>query len=110
MSEECSTNARTTHLAYGRLQKSPYISLLGPQIVRVLFRTKLRMFDFKTNFKRKYTSHSCLFCGAEPETFDHLFTCTDVLHCSQCLKDVTLQNLANANDIDDGTEPATPRL
>ena len=58
------------------------------------------MFDLKTNFKRKYTSHSCPFCGAEPETFDHMFKCTDGLHCPQSLKDVTLQNLANTNDVD----------
>ena len=41
LSHECSTNAKTKHLAYGRLQKSPYINLLGPQVVRVLFRAKL---------------------------------------------------------------------
>ena len=41
LSHECSTNAKTRHLAYGRLQKSPYINLLGPQVVRVLFRAKL---------------------------------------------------------------------
>ena len=41
LSDECSTNAKTRHLAYGRLQKSPYINLLGPQVVRVLFRAKL---------------------------------------------------------------------
>ena len=66
------------------------INLLGPQVVRVLFRAKLRMFHLKTNFNRKYTSHSCPFCRAEPETFDHLFKCIDGLHCPQPLKDVTL--------------------
>ena len=50
--------------------------------------------------KRKNTSHSCPFCRAEPETFKHLFKCTDGFHCPQSLKDVTLQNLANTNDID----------
>ena len=58
------------------------------------------MFDLKTNFKKKYTSHSCPVCRAELEAFDHLFKCTDGLHCPQSLKDVTLQNLANTNDID----------
>ena len=86
--------------AYARLQKSSHINVLGPQVVRVLFRAKLRMFDLKTNFKRKYTSYSCPFCGAEPETFDHLFKCIDGLYCPQSLKHVTLQNLANTNDID----------
>ena len=38
--------------------------------------------------------------GAEPETFDHLFRCIDGLYCPQSLKRVTLQNLANTNDID----------
>ena len=92
------------HLAYDRLQNSSYINLLGAQVVRVLYIAKLRMSDLKTNFKSKYTSHSCPFCRAEPETFDHpfdhLFKCIDVLHCPQSLKDVTLQNLANKNDID----------
>ena len=100
LSHESSTNARTRHLAYTRLQKTSYIKLLGPQVVRVLFRAKLRMFDLKINFKIKYTSYSCPFCGAEPETFDHLFKCIDGLHCPQSLKHVTLQNLANTNDID----------
>ena len=57
------------------------------------------MFDLKTNFKRKYTFHSCLFGRAEPDTFDHSFKCTDGLHCPQSLKDIPLQNLANTNDI-----------
>ena len=56
------------------------------------------MFDLKTNFKRKYTSHSRPFCRAELETFDHLFKCTEGLQCPQPLKDVTLQTLANTND------------
>ena len=93
LSHECSTNAKSRHLAYGRLQKSPYINLLGPQVVRALFRAKLRMFELKTNFKKKYTSYSCPFCRAEPETFDHLFKCTDGLRCPHSLKDVTLQIL-----------------
>ena len=45
LSHESSTNAKTRHLAYARLQKSPYMNLLGPQVVRVLFRAKLRMFE-----------------------------------------------------------------
>ena len=100
LSHECSTNAKPRHLAYGRLQKSPYINLLGPQVVSVFCRTKLRTFDLKTNFKMKYTSYSCPFCRAEPETFDYLFKYTDGLHCPQSLKDVILQNLGNTNDID----------
>ena len=100
LSHESSTNAKTRHLAYARLQKSPYINLLGLKVVRVLFRAKLRMLDLKTSFKRKYTSYSCPFCRAKPETFDHLFKFTDGLHCPQSLKHVTLQNLANTNDID----------
>ena len=70
---------------------------LGPQVVRVLFRANLRLFDLKTNFKRKYTSYSCPLCRAELEIFDHLFKCTDGLYCPQLSKDVTLQNLANTN-------------
>ena len=58
------------------------------------------MFDLKTNFKRKYTSYGCPFCRVEPETFDYLFKCTDGLHCLQSSRNVTLQNLANTNDID----------
>ena len=86
---------------YGRLQNSPYISLLGPEVVRVLFKAKLRMFDLKTNFKRKYTFYGCPFCTAEPETFEYLFKCTSGLHCPQSLMDVTLQNLAKTNDSDE---------
>ena len=51
LSHESSTNAKTRHLDYARLQKSSFINLLGPQVVRVLFRAKLQMFDLKTNFK-----------------------------------------------------------
>ena len=84
LSHECSTNAKTRHLAYGRLQKSPYISLIGPHIVRVLFRTKLRMFGLKTNFKRKYTSHSFPFCRAEQKP---------LIICSSVLMGFTVQSL-----------------
>ena len=35
LSHESSANAKTRHLAYARLQKSPYINLLGLQVVRV---------------------------------------------------------------------------
>ena len=63
------------------------------------FQSKIDIFNLKTNFRRKYTSYRRPFCGAEAETFDHLFKCTDGLHYPQSLKDVTLQNLANANDI-----------
>ena len=69
-------------------EKGPYINLLGPQVVHILFRAKLRKSDLKTNFKKKYTSHSCPFCRAEPKTFDLLFKCTDTIHCPQSLKDV----------------------
>ena len=60
------------------------------------------MFDLKTNFKRKYTSNSCPFCRAEPETFDHLFKCTSRWASMSTIFKVyiTLQNLANTNDID----------
>ena len=100
LSHECSTKAKSRHLAYGRPQKSSYINLLGPQIARLIFIAKLQMFDLKTNFKRKNTFHRCPFCRTEPETFDHLFKCADGLHCPQSLKGITLQNLANTNDID----------
>ena len=58
------------------------------------------MFDLKTNFKREYKSHGCLFCRAEPETLEHLFKGTDGLYCPQSLKDTALPNLKNINDTD----------
>ena len=98
--DEYSTNAKTRHLVYGRLQKSPYINLLGPQVVCVLFRAKLQTFDLKTNFKKKYTCYRAAhFVELNQKP---LILCPSVLmdFTVQSLKDVTLQNLANTNDID----------
>ena len=60
------------------------INLLDPKVVPVFFEAKLRMFDLKSNFKRKYKSH--------------LFKGTDGLHCPQSLKDIALPDLTNTND------------
>ena len=95
LSDECSTNAKARHVAYGRLQ-----NLLGLQVVRVLFRGKLLIFDLKSNFKRSTHLIAAHFVELNQKTFDHLFKCTDGLYCPQSLKDVTLQNLADTNGTD----------
>ena len=55
-----------------------YVTKLDPEIARVLIKARLRMFEVKVNFKKKYNYKlNCPFCTDETETFDHIFQCPD---------------------------------
>ena len=44
----------TNHLNYKKFCQQLYITECDPQIARVIFKTRTRMFDVKANFKTKY--------------------------------------------------------
>ena len=51
---QCQLNSKTNHLNYKKFCQQLYITECDPQIVRVIFKTRTRMFDVKANFKTKY--------------------------------------------------------
>ena len=54
--------------------RAQYIEKLQPNLARVIFKARTRMFDIKINFKKKYRlSICCPFCKRKDETFGHLF-------------------------------------
>ena len=50
----CANNRKTCHLHYESFSKEEYIEKLQPNLARVIFKTRTRMFDIKVNFKKKY--------------------------------------------------------
>ena len=51
---------------------------LKPHLTRTYFRVRLRMFDIKCNFKKKYSFNlSCPFCKNHDEDFKHIVTCEE---------------------------------
>ena len=73
---ECNSNKKTSHITYKRFGTSDYLLKLSPELARLVFKAKTRMFDIKSNYKRKYRSVlTCPFCMVQDETFDHLFAC-----------------------------------
>ena len=50
-----------------------YISECDPQIARVIFKARTRMFDVKANFKTKYQGIlHCPFCKIDEESLEHI--------------------------------------
>ena len=74
---------------------------LDPPIARVLMKARLRMFEVKVNFKKKYNYKlNCPFCTDETETFDHIFQCPDGVLCPQPIRCMTLEKLSREEDND----------
>ena len=78
----CTDNRKTCHPHYGSFSRAEYIETLQPNLARVIFKARTRMFDTKFNFKKKYHLNIwCPFCEREDETFDHLFACNSSVFC-----------------------------
>ena len=79
---QCKGNKKAMYLTYHSIKRAEYLEKLEPNLARIVFKARVRMFDIKVNYKNKYSSDlSCLFCKMETETFDHLFECISGLYC-----------------------------
>ena len=54
---QCANNKKTSHLKYESFVRASYLKNLDPNIARVIFKARTRMFDVKVNYKRKYKFH-----------------------------------------------------
>ena len=76
--ESCQSNRKTALLRYNKFKSVDYLTKLDPEIATVLIKARLRMFEVKVNFKKKYNYKlNCPFCTDETETFDHISQCPD---------------------------------
>ena len=83
---QCANNRKTSHLKYESFVRASYLTKLDPNIARVIFKARTRMFDIKVNYKRKYKFNlDCSFCKYYDETFDHIFKCNSGLFHTRCL-------------------------
>ena len=65
----CQMNSKTKHLKYEKFVQASYLTCLSPQIARMIFRARLKMYDIKVNFKRMYRENTlCPFCRYCEET------------------------------------------
>ena len=99
--ESCHSYRKTALLRYNKFKSVDYLTKLDPPIARVLIKARLRMFEVKINFKKKYNYKlNCPFCIDETETFDHIFQCPDGVLCPQPLRSMTLVKLSREEDND----------
>ena len=97
--ESCHSDKKTTLLRYNKFKSIDYLTKLDPP--RVLIKARLRMFEVKINFKKKYNYKlNCPFCTDETETFDHIFQCPDGVVCPQPVRSMTLEKLSREEDND----------
>ena len=76
---------KTSHLKYESFVRASYLKKLDPNIAKVIFKARTRMFDIQVNYKRKYKfTLDCPF-PKYYETFDHIFKCNSGLFQSRCL-------------------------
>ena len=78
-----------------------YITEWIPQIDRVIFKARTRMFDVQANCKTKYQGTlRCPFCKIDKESLEHNFVCPDGLINKFSDNDSDdLDNLASLKDI-----------
>ena len=64
--ESCQSNRKTALLRYNKFKSVDYLTKLDPPIARVLIKARLRMFEVKVNFKKKYNYKlNCPLCTDE---------------------------------------------
>ena len=94
-------NKETMHLTYHSIKRAEYLEKLEPNLARIVFKARVRMFDIKVNCKNKYlTDLSCPFCKMETETFDHLFECISGLYCPSNLRSIQFGNFCNEASVE----------
>ena len=98
---QCKGNKKTMHLTYHSIKRAEYPEKLDPNLARIVFKARVRMFDIKVNYKNKYsTDISCHFCKMETKTFDHLFECISGLYCPSNLRSIQFSNFCNEDSVE----------
>ena len=54
---QCQLNSKTNHFNYKKFCQQLYITKSDPQIARIIFKARTRMFDVKTNVKTKCNAY-----------------------------------------------------
>ena len=91
----CLNNRKTCHLHYESFSRADYIEKLQPNLARIIFKARTRMFHIKVNFKKKYHFNIwCPFCKREDETFDHLFACNSGVFCPTSIQSTHLTSFS----------------
>ena len=99
LTEMCSTNKKTCLLSYSKLMRAPYLSNFKSEVARMVFRARVRVYDIKDNFKRKYdVDPNCPFCRQLNENFEHIFQCNLGIFCRRFLRGTTLFEFATMKD------------
>ena len=94
------TTEKTWHLKFQTFQPSACLALLPPNVARVILRARLRMLDFKVNFRKKYEHNfNCPFCSVESEHFDHIFICPAGVYPPKSIRSIKLGMLGTISDI-----------
>ena len=93
---ECYSNKKTSHITLKHFGTSDYLLKLSPELARLVFKGKTRMFDIKSKYKKKYISVlTCPFCRVQDETFDHLFTYQHSIVVPNILQGVTFNSFSS---------------
>ena len=80
--------------------RASYLKKLDPNIDRLIFKARTRMFDIKVNYKRKHKFNlDCLFCKYYDETFDRIFKRNSGLFRTRCLYATELVGFCSESSI-----------
>ena len=76
LNSQCRENNKTKNLGFEKYLQSEYLTSLRPLLSRLVFESKLRMYDVKYNFKIKYGFHlNSPFCRKEAKTLQYISQC-----------------------------------
>ena len=53
---QCKGNKKTMHLTCHSVKRAEYLEKLEPNLARIVFKARVRMFDIKVNYKNKYSN------------------------------------------------------
>ena len=99
---QCANNRKIFHLKYESFVRASYLKKLDPNVARVIFEARTRMFDIKVNYKRKYKFNlDCPFCKCKyyDETFDRIFKCNSGLFHARYLYATELVGFCSESSI-----------
>ena len=97
----CKGNKKTMHLTYHLIKRAEYLEKLEPNLARIVFKARVRVFDIKVNYKIEHSTElSCPFCKMETETFDHLFECISGLYFHNNIRNIQFSDFCNEASVE----------
>ena len=54
LTTQCANNRKTSHLKFESFVRANYLKRLDPNIAKVTFKARTRMFDIKVNYQRNH--------------------------------------------------------